>query len=160
MRTIHRDCVVAIILSKDMQLLMGIKDPNGGGVYADCWHLVGGGIEQGETRHQALKREILEEAGIDISGATMTLVSDDTTGESIKTLKDTGETVLCKMSFYVYRVDIGYPAASITTRPGDDLRTLRWFSLDTVLDYKLTPPSHAFFASEKMNLVNTPLTAA
>ena len=39
---------------------MGMKDPQKGGVYADCWHIPCGVIDDGENKITALKREILE----------------------------------------------------------------------------------------------------
>lgn len=44
-----------------------MKDVNKGGVYTDCWHIPGGGIEEGEDKNSALMREVKEETGIDIS---------------------------------------------------------------------------------------------
>jgi 8-oxo-dGTP pyrophosphatase MutT (NUDIX family) len=82
-----------------------MKDEVKGGVYCDCWHIPGGGIEPGENKEEALKREAKEETGIDISPYRVVLVDDAGKGESKKTLP-TGEEVLYKMYFYVYRVDI------------------------------------------------------
>jgi len=42
MRTINRDIVSAVILSKDFKILLGKKDPSKGGVYASSWHIPGG----------------------------------------------------------------------------------------------------------------------
>lgn len=67
MREIYRKIASALIFSKDHQILMGKKDPARGGVYSDCWHIPGGGVDEGETLEQALRREVLEETGIDIS---------------------------------------------------------------------------------------------
>src|SRR5580700_9463476 len=106
MRTIHRTIVSALIFSKDGKLLMGMKDPNGGGVYADCWHIPGGGVDEGETQEQALQRELFEEVGINTDDCKVVLADDMGTGESKKTLKETNEEVLCKMQFNVYQVDV------------------------------------------------------
>ena len=152
MRTIQRDCVVGIIVSKDGKILMGMKDPQGGGVYADCWHLPGGGIEAGESQMAALNREMLEEVGLDIADATVKMIDDSGRGESEKRLKDTGETVLCKMKFFVYKINLSQPAKNIKLQAGDDLQKLQWLNPDKLLDYKLTPPSHDFF-STKMHLL-------
>lgn len=145
MRTIHRDITSALIFSKDGKLLMGIKDPKDGGVYADCWHIPGGGVDEGETQEQALRREMLEEVGIDVADCKVTLVDDQGSGETEKTLKDTGEQVMCRMKFYVYRVDVGNNADEIETKLSDDLVRLEWVDLDKLGGYKLTPPSVTLF---------------
>ena len=106
MRTISREIVSGLIFSKDGKLLMGMKDPKSGGVYLDCWHLPGGGVESDETKEDALRREILEETGIDISNSYIILADDQGSGQTEKTLKDTGETVLCYMKFNVYRIEL------------------------------------------------------
>jgi 8-oxo-dGTP diphosphatase len=145
MRTIERTIVSALIFSKDGKLLMGMKDPNGGGVYADCWHIPGGGVEDGETLEQALRREILEEVGLDISKANVSLADDKGRGQTEKTLKDTNEKVLCNMAFNVFRVDVGEDATAVVARPSDDLVKLEWVNLSNLNDYKLTPPWSALF---------------
>jgi 8-oxo-dGTP pyrophosphatase MutT (NUDIX family) len=145
MRTIHREIVSALIFSKDGKLLMGMKDPQGGGVYADCWHIPGGGVDQNETHLEALRREILEEVGIDIDSCKVALADDKGAGETEKTLKDTGEKVLCEMQFNVYRVDVGKNAAEIKTKLSDDLVKLEWVAPEKLSEYMLTPPSIALF---------------
>ena len=145
MKTIHRTIVSALIFSKDGKLLMGMKDPKDGGVYADCWHIPGGGVDGGETQEQALRREMLEEVGIDIEDSKVMLVDDQGSGETEKTLKDTSEKVLCKMQFNVYRVDVDKNADEIETKLSDDLVKLEWVELGKLRDYKLTPPSMTLF---------------
>jgi 8-oxo-dGTP pyrophosphatase MutT (NUDIX family) len=145
MRSIQRDIVSALIFSKDGKLLMGMKDPHGGGVYADCWHIPGGGIDEGEDKLTALRREVREEVGIDIGSAAVNLVDDQGSGQSEKILKDTGEKVLCKMIFNVYRVDLPQLAANVKLGPHDDLVKLAWVSPRSLVGYKLTPPSILLF---------------
>ena len=94
MRTIHRNIVAGLVVSKDSKFLFGMKNPKSGGVYIDCWHTPGGGVEEGETHRQALKREIAEEVGVNISDGEVALLDDQGMGESQKTLKESGEIVL------------------------------------------------------------------
>lgn len=149
MRTIHRDIVSAVIFSRDGKLLMGMKDPKDGGVYADCWHIPGGGIDDNEPQLEALRREILEETGIDTKACNVKLVDDQGRGETEKTLKDTGEKVVCKMKFNVYQVEVNKDAADVETTLKDDLIRVEWVSLADLKNYKLTPPSIELF--ERLN---------
>lgn len=146
MREIKRQIVSALIFSKDGKLFQGMKDPNKGGVYSDCWHIPGGGIEEGENKKSALIREVQEETGIDISLYTIELVDDIGRGESEKTLKDSGEKVLCKMTFSVYKVVISdKDADEIPISLNDDLIKYQWVNLTDLKTIKLTPPSIALF---------------
>ena len=36
---------------------------------AGCWEVSGGGVQAGETSQEAVRREVLEETGIDVAGA-------------------------------------------------------------------------------------------
>jgi 8-oxo-dGTP pyrophosphatase MutT (NUDIX family) len=148
-RTIHRDIVSAMIVSQDGKILLGKKDPSSGGVYPDCWHIPGGGIEKGEPYEEALRREILEEAGLDVANCRVELADNQGTGESTKTLKETNETVRVQMRFNVYRVDVPQPADRIHIQPGDDLVTLKWVERSDLGSYKLTPPSISLFKRER-----------
>jgi 8-oxo-dGTP pyrophosphatase MutT (NUDIX family) len=146
MRTINREIVSAIIVSKDGKLLLGLKNPDGGGVYVDCWHIPGGGVDENETKKIALTREVAEETGIDISGYKTVLVDDNDEGESEKILKDTGEKVLCKMKFYVFRVDLtDKKAHEIVVKLGDDLFKTEWVNPEGLKYFKLTPPGEKLF---------------
>lgn len=123
-----------------------MKDPVKGGVYADCWHIPGGGIDEGEDKLSALKREILEETGIDISLYQPELIDDQGRGQSEKTLKDTGEKVLCDMTFNVYKVIISDKDANqIVVSLNDDLVKYTWTNPKDFGTLKLTPPSVELF---------------
>lgn len=147
MRTIQRDIVSALIFSKDHKLLLVKKQPNGGGVYIDCWHIPGGGIDAKEEKIDALKREIMEEVGIDISSYAIELVSYTGRGASIKTLKETNEQVNVEMHFNVYEINI-------TDKEHEDIHVVleenelseyQWVALKEISSIKLTPPSVALF---------------
>lgn len=139
MRAIQRDIVGAFLLSADNKLLLGksIK----GGVYPDDWIVPGGGIEPGETKLEALKRETLEETGIDISNARVEEIEGALTGQSEKILRDTGEKVLVDMRFYNYKVILPRRSEDIELYHEDDFIQAKWFSLDELKDIQLSPPT-------------------
>ena len=146
MRTIHRDIVAALLVSKDGKLLQAFQDPEGGGVYPGCWGLIGGGVEDGEDQRTALNREMLEETGIDISGYPAELISSSQTGEGEKTLRKTGERVFCTMKFFVYKV-------VIDDQIGDEIKVTldhehidyQWMEPRELKNLKITPPSVELF---------------
>ncbi|MDP2630038.1 MAG: NUDIX domain-containing protein [Candidatus Uhrbacteria bacterium] len=145
MRRIKREIVAAMIFSKDGKLFQGKKDPAKGGVYADAWHIPGGGIEEGEDAMTALTREIQEETGIDISPYRAELIDDIGRGESEKTLKS-GERVICEMVFDVYKVVIDDKNADeIGVMLGDDLVEYVWRDVADLKGTSLTPPSQELF---------------
>jgi 8-oxo-dGTP pyrophosphatase MutT (NUDIX family) len=151
MRTIKRIIVSALIFSKEGKLFMGQKDSTGGGVYSDCWHIPGGGVDERETKGIALIREIKEEVGINISQEKIELVDDQGTGTTEKLLKDTGEKVLCEMEFNVYKIKLNQNADDIQINLSDDLVKYKWFERSELKNVKLTPPSEKLFG--KLGLI-------
>lgn len=126
MRTITRDIVGAYILSSDGKVLLGRNKQ--GGTYQGFLVIPGGGIEEGETEFEALQREIREETGLDISGAAITKLAAAATGQSEKTLKETGETVLVNMNFRDFVVQLNEAAASIVLKFDDDFGDGAWYT--------------------------------
>jgi 8-oxo-dGTP pyrophosphatase MutT (NUDIX family) len=145
MRTIHRDIVSAVILSKDNKVLFAKKDKDGGGVYAAKWHIPGGGVDEGETQLEALIREIEEEVGIDILKCEISLLDDEGKGSSEKDLRDTGEKVFCQMKFNVYLVELNCIAEKVQESPGDDIVECVWVRKDNLDSLELNEPSIELF---------------
>lgn len=138
MRTIYRDIVGGFIFSKDGKLLLGKNRK--GGVYEGCFVVPGGGVDEGETNEAALEREMMEETGIDIRNARISLLGIST-GEHEKTLRDTEERVLVKMAFHDYRIDLDVPAEAVQLRTEDDWAEAEWFSVGDLDDLKLSRPT-------------------
>jgi len=146
MRTITRTIVSAIIFSKDSKMLMGRKDPAKGGVYPDAWHIPGGGIDEGETLEDALIREVEEEVGINIRPYPIKHIPFVGRGEAEKTLKETGERMLCQMEFNRFEIHIDDKVADeITTTLNDDLVEVRWFDRDELATITHIPGGKEFF---------------
>ncbi len=152
MKEIERDIVCAMIWSADEKLFLGKKYADKGGVYIDCWHIPGGGMEEGENHETALRREMLEETGIDVSPYHPVMIDDLGVGESEKTLKTTGEKVLCRMKFYIYKVVIDdKKAVDITLKLDDDLEKGIWVDQTELESINLTPPSIELF--KRLNIL-------
>ncbi len=145
MRSINRTIVSAILKSNDEKILLGkVRE---GGVYPDCWHIPGGGVDEGETKEQALIREMQEEIGLDVAKFPMKLVRDTDTGEADKTDKQTGETYHAVMQFNAYEITLPLPSSDVKIELHDDLTEYRWVSITGLLKYKHTPPSQKLFKS-------------
>lgn len=143
MKQKDRTIVSAVIISKDQRLLLGkVRE---GGVYPNCWHIPGGGVNDGETKKVALIREIKEEVGLDLSGCPNRLLSNTDTGEAVKVDRDTGEKYVVRMHFNVYQVDLNEDSSRIKISLGDDLREYKWVSKSELGKYKHTPPSEKLF---------------
>jgi 8-oxo-dGTP pyrophosphatase MutT (NUDIX family) len=136
MRTIHREIVGGFIISSDDKILLGKT-----GVYSGLWVVPGGGIDPGETKLEALRREILEETGIDIKGMKIVDMKVDLTGESEKNLRGTGERVHVKMRFHNYRISVPLPADKVKIKATDDLVAATWFSRQELPKLNLSPPT-------------------
>lgn len=67
MRRSHTLGVRAIVQKEDGAVLL-VKH-----TYISGWYLPGGGVEWGETFYQALEKELMEEAGISLSGKAQML---------------------------------------------------------------------------------------
>ena len=70
----HTEVAVGILIREDGALLLSTRPE--GKPYAGYWEFPGGKIESGETVEQALRRELHEELGITIAGASVWKVTE------------------------------------------------------------------------------------
>lgn len=151
MRTITREIVGALLFSKDGKILLGKTAKNAGGVYSGSWVIPGGGVDDGETKEQAVIREVLEETHFDITGLRLELIDDTATGKSEKTLKTTGERVLVKMNFHEFKIVLNKTAAELGKDPSDELVELEWFYPEALEVAELSKPTRELF--EKVGII-------
>ncbi len=137
MREIQRNIVAAVIESSDGFLLFGKSRK--GGVYQGCWIIPGGGIDEGETKEQALHREIMEETGIDLRNASVRMVSEHRTGSAVKTID--GEEVQVAMKFNDYHAVLATDKVTTEFAANDDLIELAWFAKEDLDGLTLSPPT-------------------
>ena len=144
---INRVIAAAIIITSDNGIVMGLKDPTGGGVYPDAWHIPGGGVNEGESLKEAALREAHEEVlGLDTDSATITHLEVTGEGEATKTLKD-GRRVWCRMHFNYFEIRAPLSAAELSEqiRPGDDLVELRVVMPNELGDLQQIPGGRELF---------------
>lgn len=68
----HMGKAVRAIITKNDQLLVMHRDKHGSQYYT----LVGGRVQQGETAEEALKREVKEETGLDVTSARLVFTEE------------------------------------------------------------------------------------
>ena len=144
MREIHRKIVSALIWSKDWKLLMGKKDPLGGGVYTDCWHIPWGWIDDWESMIDGLIREIEEEIWLDISNITTKELPGPGQGSSEKIMKDTWEKLLCHMEFNRFEIQLDQNHDKIELHLNDDLVEIKRFTKEELKDVNQVPGGKEF----------------
>jgi len=143
MRIVQREIVSALIISKDNRVLLGKQRK--GGVYPGCWHIPGGGVDENETKEEALIREIKEETGINITNSAIKLLTDTDTDSAQKTDKNTGENFIAEMKFNTYQVNIPIKSYQVEVLLNDDLVEYRWVDVADLKNYRHTPPSIKLF---------------
>lgn len=106
------------------------------GPYPNTLHLLGGGVDEGESLEEALKREVREEAGIEIDVA-----------EQIGFDEDYEENKHGEKTHYVFLI---YKANYISgePEPKDDIVELIWIPKNELPRNELNRPSLKLF--EKM----------
>ncbi|MEU0089854.1 NUDIX domain-containing protein [Kribbella sp. NPDC006257] len=92
-------------------------------VYPDCWDLVGGHVEPGEVPQQAVRRECLEEIGVDIH-------------DPVRIPRVVSDSALEMHTFVVTRWD-GEPVNAAPEEHDD----LRWFRPSELAELKLAHPT-------------------
>lgn len=125
--------IVAAIIKKGDKYLLGLK-PNNIPPYPNTWHLLGGGVNlEEENLEEAIRREVREEASIELG--VIKRVSFDEDYEPNKHGEKT---------HYVFLVYEGeYKSGEL--KADDDIHELKWFSPAEIKNISLTRPSIKLF---------------
>jgi len=124
--------IVSAVIEKDDQILFGKKKTNAG-PYPNTWHLIGGGLNEGESLEDAIQREIREEANIEVD-----IVESLGFDEDIEPNKH-GEP-----THYVFLVfKAVYLSGQITAN--DDIVELSWIHKSELATIPLNKPSIKLF---------------
>lgn len=137
LRVVRREIVGGGIVSSDGKILLGYNRT--GGVFEGCIVVPGGGVDEGETQLEALRREMLEEVGIDIEGAHLEKAKLVMTGSSEKTLRETDERVFVEMEFHNYTMTLDQKADEVSVATEDDFENAKWYTKEDLLQLTFSP---------------------
>lgn len=124
--------IVCAIIEKNDSLLFGRKREKMG-PYPNAWHLLGGGLNDGESLSEAIKREIKEESGIEVE-ITKSLGFDEDS-ESSKNGETTHYIFLAFLAKYI----------SGEIKADDDIKRLAWIEKNELAKIELTKHSLRLF---------------
>ncbi|MFZ2560555.1 MAG: amidase family protein [Candidatus Nanoperiomorbaceae bacterium] len=143
LREIKRDVVGALIVSADDKVLLG--ENRKGGVYENLLIVPGGGVEVGESKLDALKREVAEEVGIDISSAQISPLGRTFIMSAEKTLRTNGERVWANMIATDYVVQFSQNADEITRETHEtEFGAAKWYSRAELAKQKFNVTTEEF----------------
>lgn len=124
--------IVSAIIEKDNNILFGKKRTDIG-PYPNTWHLIGGGVNYGETLSYAIKREVKEEAGIEV--------------EIVKSLgfdEDFEPNKHGELTHYIFLVFLAeYISGEI--KADNDIEYLEWIPKEKLSKIKLNKPTIKLF---------------
>lgn len=127
--------VASAVIIRNNKILLGRKKP-GTFPYPNCWVTIGGGVNlEKETVEEALRREVREEANIEIDDLKKLEFAED--NEPNKH----GEMTHYLFLTYLVKYKSGTPT------PGDDINELRWFTKKELKTIKISRPSIIRFKS-------------
>lgn len=124
--------IVSAVIERDRDLLFGKKKVNVG-PYPNTWHLIGGGVDDGESLTDAIKREIKEEAGIEVE-----------ISRSLGFDEDYEPNKHGEITHYIFLMFLAkYVSGEI--KADDDIEKLEWISKDKLSEIELNKPSIKLF---------------
>ncbi|MBI2665343.1 NUDIX domain-containing protein [Candidatus Woesearchaeota archaeon] len=130
--------IVSAIIERDGKLLFG-KKPQNVGPYPNTWHLLGGGVNSGESITEAIKREVLEESGLVVKDLKQISFDED--------YEPNKHGVKTHYIFLVFKAN--YQSGKL--KPKDDIFELKWIEKSALSKVELNRPTIKLF--KKLNLL-------
>jgi 8-oxo-dGTP pyrophosphatase MutT (NUDIX family) len=130
--------VASALIELNGKILLG-KKGKGVGPYPDAWHFPGGGIKlEEESVGDAVRREVKEETGLDLSQVEKISFEED--------FKPNKHNELTHYVFLVFKVK----PTSANFTPGDDLVELKWFNINELSSLNIPEPSRKALGKIKL----------
>ncbi|MDO8266046.1 MAG: NUDIX hydrolase [Candidatus Saccharibacteria bacterium] len=148
LRREEREIASVVIISADGKFLLGKKYPEKEGSYVGYWHIMGGGVDPGETLEDAALREVLEESGLVLSAEDLVKIEGVGKGESEKKLPS-NERIISVMTFNRFEARLGQNAEDIQIpSQTDEFEELRWFTPEELGGINQIPGGREFFVQQ------------
>jgi nucleoside triphosphatase len=132
--TKRRLIVVPIIQRHEGRVLL-CKKPNDRGVFPGQWGLPGGGVEDGETIEDALRREVREELQLELDSIRPAYFK----GEEREKLYPDGHRETLYMVFLISVCTVGDADPVLN----DEFEAFAWVEVDEIASYDINETTHA-----------------
>jgi len=114
--------IAAIILENDSgEFLLALRDNKSWIPFPNHWDLIGGHVEEGETPEEAVKREYMEELGLELNDFKFYREFECLNGDAFENIK------------FIYTGKINIPVEEITLLEG---QYVRYFTKEEIPDVK------------------------
>jgi nucleoside triphosphatase len=137
----HRIIVVGLVHNEKGEILI-CKMPPDRGVFPGQWGLPGGGIEDGETLEAALRRELEEEIGIEVTDIQPLFFTD---GIYTKTFSNEHQ-----QEIYMIFLVFSCLAGSVEVKLNTEFEAYAWVSKNELSNYDLNGETIKTFTKAEM----------
>ena len=108
---LYRVSIKALVFNEDGEILL-CQEKNG------KWDMPGGGIDHGETPQEALKREVMEEMGVEVS--------------EVSNSPSMFLSVLTDLGFWTANILFQAKIKNLKITPSDECQSVGFYSLDAI----------------------------